>query len=294
MGARRKLGAMEVSGFAARSLAALLAAGATQAVPAVRADRSGEARVLGTFVMRARVTVAVGVTGEAPGEVVTRRWVITASGCRDDACAALELVRQRGDGLVSRLSLRPAGAGRYTGSGTFDVALLCRGHVYRRGSSAPYQIELRVTRATRIGGIRFARTISATYINLTRSDSTPCPLPPSHDAAVYSGRVTTGLPSAPVARFVARVGAAGVVRFRSRSRPGRRNGRLVRWAWSFGDPRSPYGDTSTRRAPRHVYRRPGRYVVLLRVTAADGLSATRRRTVTVRPGSFARPSRARA
>ena len=285
---------MEVSGLAARSLATLLVASAAHALPAARAHRSRDARVLGTFVMRARVTVAVGVVDEQAGEILTRRWVIVARGCHEDRCSSLLLLRQRGDGRSSRITLRPTGPDRYAGRATFEVALLCAGRVYRNGSRAPYRIALRVTRTKRIGGIRFAQAISATYVNPARSDSTPCPLAPSHDAAVYTGRLIAGLPSAPTARFAARVRSGGIVRFRSRSRPGRGNGRLVQWAWSFGDPGSPYGEMSTRRAPRHVYSTPGRYVVRLRVMAADGLSATRVRMIRVARRSFARSSRAPA
>jgi hypothetical protein len=273
------------------TVATIAAALAVQVAPAIRSDRRLDARVLGTFMMQARVTVAVGIPGESPGDVLARRWVITARDCHRSSCAALVLVRQRSDGLDSTLELRRTGPGRYAGRGSFDVPLLCAGRVYPSGSRAPYRITLRVTGASRIGGIAFARSLSAAYSNPQRSNSTPCPLAPSHDAAVYSGHVISGLPNPPVARFTAHVHRSGAVSFRSRSRPGRGNGRIVRWVWSFGDRGSPYGNTARGHRARHTYRAPGRYRVVLRVTTADGLSATRRRIVIVRaPAPAAAPT----
>jgi hypothetical protein len=239
------------------------------------------ARVTGTFTMRARVTTAVNVPGEYAGQELIRRWVIIGHGCTRDVCRSLELDRQRGDGLESSLTLHRSRGGGYAGGGVFEVALECNGHVYPDGSRAPYVITLKVARARLIGGIRFARLITASYVNAARSDSTPCPLGPSHDAAVYTGTITGGLPRPPVAAFTARARRSGAVRFVSRARPGRGNGRIVRRTWNFGDPGSPYGDTSTLRRPIHVFSAPGRYRVALTVTARDGLSATVAKTITV-------------
>jgi hypothetical protein len=156
-----------------------------------------DARVHGIFSMRARVTAAVNVRGERAGEVLRRRWVITSSDCRHNTCRRLRLDRQRSDHRHSRVTLLRTGAGRYTGTGGFEVALSCRGRVAAHGSHAVYSITLRVTAATTIGGVRFARRIAASYDNRTRSDTTRCPLGPSHDAARYRGRLTSPLPLAP-------------------------------------------------------------------------------------------------
>ena len=151
--------------------------------------------------MRAQVTAAVNVRGERAGEVLRRRWVITSSDCRRNICRRLHLDRQRSDHRYSRVTLLRTGAGRYTGTGAFESALSCQGRVSPHGSRAVYSITMRVTAATTIGGVRFARRIAATYDNRKRSDTTRCPLGPSHDAARYSGRVTSHLPLAPRAAF---------------------------------------------------------------------------------------------
>ncbi len=253
----------------------------TQA-PAARAGGRGDARVIGTFTMLAVVTEAVNVNGESPGQILTRAWAIRPRRCRRDSCQSLVLVRQRSDGFHSALTLSRTGPGSYAGTGVFYVALRCRRRVYPLGSRAPYRITLVVERSTLIGGIRFATTVGATYVNAARSDTTPCPLESSHDAAIYAGNVSGGLPGAPRASFTATVhGASGAVSFRDTSRPGRGNGRIVRRAWSFGDPASRHRNTSTLRKPVRVYSRPGRYRVHLRVVDADGLSATTAATVTI-------------
>jgi hypothetical protein len=260
---------------------------AASAVPAVAAAAGAQppsnARVIGTFTMRAQITAAVNVPGERPGEVLTRRWVIVPRSCDRNTCRSLELARQRSDRLVNRVLLQRIGPGRYTGQGAFWVALECKGRIDPVGSEALYQITLQVARATRIGGVWFARQIRASYVNRTRSDGTSCPLGPTHDAATYSGSVTAGLPTAPVASFKARIHKkTGRVRFRGTSKPGRGNGRIVSRLWWFGDPRSGPTNISTRARPKHRYTRPGRYRVRLRVVTADGLSATHTRTIVIR------------
>lgn len=254
--------------------------------PAV-AHGAVDARVTGTFTMRARVTVAVNVRGEQPGQRLTRRWTIAPRRCSRNVCRTLVLTRRRAAGRRSRLTLHRVGRGRYAGAGVFFAALACDGRVYRDGARVPYRITLTVTRASKIGGIRFARRLRATYVNAGRTDSTPCSLGPSHDAATYRGRLVAGLPVAPVARFTDQVAANGIATFTDTSTPGRgggrRGGRIVAWAWDFGDPGSPYGDTSPLQNPAHVYTRPGTYQVLLTVTDAAGLTTTTSLPVIVPP-----------
>jgi hypothetical protein len=243
-----------------------------------------DARVVGTFAMRARVTVAVNVRGEHAGERLTRRWVITPRNCRGDVCRSLVLERQRGGHLYSRLTLHRVGAGRYAGAGSFFVGLSCQGRVYLHGSRARYRIALRIVAATTVGGVRFARRIAATYVNPSRSDTTHCPLGPSHDAARYTGEAGSPLPVAPTAAFSVLVNPAnGTALFGDESSPGSDHSPLVQWLWDFGDPRSGAADSATSSHPWHQFSGPGVYQVTLTATDGEGLSATTARLVTV-PG----------
>jgi PKD domain len=232
------------------------------------------ARVHGTFSMRAKVTAAVNVRGERVGEVLRRRWVITSSDCHGSSCRVLHLDRQRSDDRHSRLTLVRTGAGRYTGTGAFEVALSCRGRVARHGSRAVYSITLRVTAATSIGGVRFARRIAATYDNRKRSDTTRCPLGPSRDAARYRGRVTSNLPLAPTAAFTVLVNPTTDVASFTDTSPPKRDRAHRRARWNFGDPLSGASDRSASRDPQHRFSAPGAYTVTLTEIHHDGLSGT--------------------
>jgi hypothetical protein len=178
--------------------------GALAGVPALAAGTvlrtagPGNARVGGTFVMHGVVTVAVDVRGERRGEQVTRRWIVRARGCRGGSvCDQLLLTRNRGPVIGSFVVLRRIGRGHYRGTGAFWTALRCLGHTYRLGSRAPYTITLAVARRRLIGSVWYATALSATYANLSRSDSTRCPLGPAHDAARYRGRLRSRLPRPP-------------------------------------------------------------------------------------------------
>lgn len=237
------------------------------------------ARVHGTFSMRAKVTAAVNVRGERVGEVLRRRWVITSSNCRRNICRRLHLDRQRSDHRYSRVTLLRTGPGRYRGTGAFETALSCQGRVAPHGSRAVYLITLRVTATTTVGGVRFARRIDATYDNRQRSDATRCPLGPSHDAARYRGRVTSHLPLAPRAGFAVLVNpTTGIAAFTDTSSP---NSERARRRWGFGDPGSGASDTSTSRNPQHRFSAPGTYHVTLTETDHDGLSATATQSIII-------------
>lgn len=171
-------------------------AGAT-AAREISAGR-GDARVVGVFVMRGVVTVAVNVRGERRGERVTRRWVINALGCHGGSdCNRLLVTRNRGAVRNSFVVLRRVGRGAYSGRGAFWVPLGCLGHRYRLGSRAPYTITLHVMRRRRIGSVWYTTVVSATYTNPRRSDGTRCPLGPAHDAARYRGTLHSKLPKPP-------------------------------------------------------------------------------------------------
>jgi PKD repeat protein len=243
-----------------------------------------DARVLGTFSMRAKVTTAVDVLGEYPGEVLTRRWLIVERDCAGDVCRVLEVDRERGQGLYSRVQLRRVGPGRYAGRGVFYAALSCGGEVYSMGSRVPYEITLTIVGTTMVDGVRFARRIGATYVNRSRRDSTPCPLGPSHDAATYTGSDTSALPTPAHASFTSQVQPiTQSVSFTNTSVATHSGGRIVSRMWRFGDPAAGAANGSTRKRPMHVYAAPGSYLVTLAVTNANGLTSTSKQIVLV-PG----------
>ena len=240
----------------------------------------------GTFTMRVVVTQAIGVRGEHRGERLTRTWRIRSTGCDRDACRTLHLRRTLSRGRTERISLHRRPDGTYVGRGAFPIALSCRGRLYRRGSRARYTIRLRVTASRTVGGIRFARHIRASYANPSRTDSTPCLLAPSHDAARYTGRLRSRLPSPPRASFTAVLGAGGAVAFRDTTRPGTGPGhRTGSWRWNFGDPGSGATDGSRRRDPYHRFSAPGVYRVTLTATDGAGLRSTTHRSVLVAASS---------
>jgi PKD domain len=224
------------------------------------------ARVHGTFSMRATVTAAVNVRGERVGEVLHRRWVITSSDCRRSTCRVLHLDRERGGHRHSRVTLLRTGAGRYRGTGGFGGA--------PHGSHAVYLVTLRVTAATTIGGVRFARRIAATYDNRKRSDTTRCPLGPSRDAARYRGRMTSNLPLAPTAAFTVLVNPTTDLASFTDTSPPKRDRARRRARWNFGDPLSGASDRSASRDPQHRFSAPGAYTVTLTEIHHDGLSGT--------------------
>lgn len=240
------------------------------------------ARVIGTFEMVAHVTVATNVRGEYVGQVLHRVWQITPEHCRGSVCQSLRLYRQRSAGRHNHLTLRRVATGHYVGQGVFYVRLRCNGHVYRHGSRAPYTITLTVRKVTRIEGIAFARRVSATYVNAARTDATPCPLGPSHDAGRYVGRTT--VPTPPVASFTSVLNALrDTASFSDRSDPGRGGAAIVGVKWNFGDRASGVANSSTLRDPSHHFRSPGIYAVSLTVLDSNGLSSTASRDMTA-PG----------
>ena len=251
---------------------------------AASAHAPRDARVLGAFSMRARITSAVDVLGEHPGLVLSRRWTIAERGCVGDVCRALEVNRERSPSLHDRVLLKRIGHGRYVGSGVFYSALSCRNRYYARGSRAPYRLTLTIVGTRMVDGVRFARRIDATYVNARRSDSTPCPLGPSHDAATYTGSDTSSLPTPARASFTADVDpTTQSVHFVNTSVATRAGGRIVSRLWSFSDPNSGAANGSALTRPTHVYTAPGSYLVTLTVTNADGLISTSEQTVLV-PG----------
>ena len=179
--------ALAVGGAVSAALAAPVAGGTRQAV------------ISGTFMMRARVTVAVNVRGEHAGERIRRVWVITGTGCGSLGCARLRVRRALGAGREATVWLAARRSGVYEGRGSFFVALRCLGRVDRHGSRVPYTLTLWVTRSVLVGSIPYATVIGARYLNRSRTDMTRCPLGPSHDAGVYTGTLRSALPAPPPA-----------------------------------------------------------------------------------------------
>jgi hypothetical protein len=234
--------------------------------------------------MLARVTAAKRVRGEHVGQSLPRRWFISPQSCVQSVCQELELNRERSAGIDESLTLQRVAVGTYAGESSFDVALRCKHRTYPHGSRAPYRITLTISGAVSVQGIAFARTIAATYQNTRRSDSTPCVLGPSHDAARYTGSATSAIPSPPVASFTTQVnGATDSASFTDTSTPAPGGAQIVSTQWSFGDPASGAGDSSTEATPSHQFSAPGVYTVTLTVTDANGLSSTSTQPVTA-PG----------
>jgi hypothetical protein len=230
--------------------------------------------VIGAFAMSGRITTAVNVRGERPGQAIRRQWTFAGSGCTKRYCRILRLRRGRDGGRHSTLTLERQSDGSYRGSSVYYAALSCVGRVFPRGETVPYSIDVRVTATATIQGRIFARRLSATYVNLDRIDHTPCPLGPSHDAARYVGTAAP-LVSPPQARFTVSGRADSTdASFLGVSRREAGSARIVRRRWDFGDPRSGRSDRSTRRRTRHAFSRPGTYSVTLTVVDANGLSST--------------------
>jgi hypothetical protein len=161
--------------------------------PAASAAQPIDEQLQGTFALSGRVTVAAGVHGEHVGQAVSRTWTFTPV-CSIGVCARVRLVRQRAGG-TDTLKLHRHGTGNYVGSGRFYAPLQCGGRVYQRGEAVPFTVTVRITAATQTTAGPVASAIKATYTNLTRTNLTPCVVLPSHDAAVYSGVLSSQSPA---------------------------------------------------------------------------------------------------
>jgi PKD repeat protein len=265
------------------SLSLLLTVDAAARGAEPRAASGIDARVTATFVMRGQIVTAVRVSGEHRGQTVTRQWTLAGLSCRASVCQRLSLRRERSAHRFDRLVLTRIGRGRYAGRSRFYAALGCRGRTYPRGELVPYRITVTVTHAVAIEGIGFASNLTATYTNLTRTDRTPCPIGPSHDAARYTG-LASPLPSPPAATFsVALSPATDSAGFTDTSARGAGGAQIVSRTWQFGDPGSGSANTADTAQASHNFTAPGTYDVSLTVIDGNGLTSTQTQAV-VAPG----------
>ena len=149
-----------------------------------------QSRLAGTYQMTGQVTVAQFVRGEHVGEVVPRTWTFTPL-CVSGPCAQVRLFRGRRTATDS-LILTETSPGHYSGAGTFYAPLRCAGQVISAGEEVPFQITVTVTGTTTApDGTVLAQQISATYVNKSRLNLTPCVIVLGHDAARYTGTDVT-------------------------------------------------------------------------------------------------------
>jgi hypothetical protein len=159
-------------------------AGLAAAQPAPSAPITA-ARLQGTFSVAGRVTVAVNVRGERPGQTVQRNWTFT-SACPVGQCPTVDLSRGRASG-ADVLVLRRLTPGRYAGTASFYAPLRCAGKVYPRGQKVPFTITVEIARTAQVNAVTVAAAIIATYQNRKRINLTPCVAVLGHDAARYHG-----------------------------------------------------------------------------------------------------------
>lgn len=262
-------------------LGLLLGAWAPAGAAGSRAPRTVDARVSAVFVMHGRILTAVRVSGEHPGQRITRLWTFAARGCTGNVCRRLLLTRERSAQQYDHLILSRTGVGRYAGNGAFSVGLECRGAIYPRGENVPFRVTVAVTHGATIQGTAFASALSVTYTNLRRADRTICPIGPSHDSARYSG-VASPPPSPPTAAFSSAVApGTDTATFTSTSTSGGDQSPIVGVLWQFGDPASGGANTATTPQATHTFTAPGTYTVSLTVTDGNGLIATQTQPVVV-------------
>ena len=176
----RRVGAANLAAILVVILAAALPAGAL-AQPVAPAQQ-----LQGTFQMTGSVTAASNVLGEQVGDAVQRTWTFTPL-CAVGYCATVRLVRQRATGTDTVL-LHATGPTTYRGTGRFYAPLRCSGRTYHPGQVVPFRIAVRVTATAPLGTATVVTAISATYLNRSRINLTPCIGVLGHDAARYTGQ----------------------------------------------------------------------------------------------------------
>ncbi len=168
---------------------------APEPAPAVAAASApapgiGAARLEGQFQLEGRVTAAKLVPGERVGQVVSRTWTFNPA-CAAGACDQVQLVRARASGTDS-VTLHRRKPGYYVGAGSFFAPLQCGSQLYPRGSAVPFTITVTVMAALPTPGVAVASRVTATYLNRSRRNLTPCVGVLGHDAATYHGHLQLG------------------------------------------------------------------------------------------------------
>ena len=179
-----------------RARAGLLVAAIGCVLLAAPADSPGQppapaTQLQGAFQMTGTVTVARFIRGEHVGETVQRSWAFTPL-CSSGPCATVQLVRSRRT-ATDTLTLTAVGPNDYAGTGQFSAPLRCAGRIYNPGVSIPFQIRVHVTATgPAAGGGTVATAITASYVNTSRLNLTPCVAVLGHDAATYTGTLAPG------------------------------------------------------------------------------------------------------
>ena len=180
-----------LAALACAALAGAALAGAALAGAALAQPSTPTAELQGTFQMSGRVTAAYLVRGEHVGESVQRTWTFTQM-CATAPCATVGLVRSRAAG-GDTLTLTFVGPGVYAGTGVFYAPLRCAGQIYPTGEVIPFKITVFVTGTMQTpSGVPAVSAISASYVNASRANQTPCLALLGRDAARYTGQVVAG------------------------------------------------------------------------------------------------------
>jgi hypothetical protein len=159
-----------------RLVAVLVLAATLGAAPPAAAQPAPQLQ--GTVQMTGTLTVAKNVRGEHVGQVIQRTWTFTPL-CPAAPCATVRLVRQRANGSDT-LTLHQTAPATYAGAGRFYAPLKCTGRIYRPGQAVPFRITVHVTATGQL---------SATYVNRSRLNLTPCIGVLGHDSAHYTGQL---------------------------------------------------------------------------------------------------------
>jgi hypothetical protein len=231
--------------------------------------------------MLGKLTDVHNVQGEHRGQKVQRTWFFIPR-CAMGSCQRVTLARKRsGRHIRDVVVLKRRHQNMYVGTGHFWIALKCAGQVIPNGGLATEKIMVRVSRTVLVGTTPVATGINATYQNPSRVNLTKCPGGIGHDAASYSGSLTSPAPGPPTAGFsVATNPIAVSASFTDHSSPGPTEAPIVAWSWSFGDPASA-NNTSSLPTPTHQYAAHGTYTVTLQVKDSDGQLATTTQQVTI-------------
>jgi hypothetical protein len=267
---------LTLSAVAGAELVAALAAPADSGASGAAGAKF--ARLQGSFAMRGRITAGGGVPGERPGKRVRRTWKLSPT-CASGQCRRERLVRHRGR-VLQRLTLSRVAHGRYRVRSAFYGPLRCGGRIYQSGEQVVFVISVRVRRAVRIQQRLFATRITASYRAVSAINHTPCVAFLGRDAAVYTGHLSSPLPTPPHAGFTFS-SVVTTVTFHDTSGSGRGGAPIVSWQWNFGDPASGANNVSSQPNPAHTFSAPGSYAVSLTVRDSLGLTATTQQTVTV-------------